>query len=290
MKSTPQTQRCQPWLGTFVHIRVQSDDAAAAQIACDAAFERIAAIHKRMSFHDSQSDVSRLNKDASDRPVRVSPDTWRVLKKALHFSRLSGGVFDVSIAPALQESGHLPRGDQKRLVPSSANHLDIVLLEEGFVSFRKPLRIDLGGIAKGFAVDQAVETLRRRNMASGVVNAGGDIRVFGQTEWPVSLRHPSAPSTAAPFLMLRDGAVATSGAYFSRKKKNGAWASAIVDPGGGRSYLKKGSVTVVSATCMTADALTKIVALAPPAAAPLLERFRSNAFVAGADGTVRGMN
>lgn len=283
-------QRCQPWLGTYVQITVHADHPALAHRGMDAAFKRIERLQKLLSFHDSDSEISRLNADAFDRPIRVSPETWNVLRSATRLSKISDGVFDVTVAPILQKWGYLPRTKTRLSMKDKPDYRDIEFRRHRFVSFRKRLRIDLGGIAKGFAVDQAVGVLRRNNIIAGVVNAGGDVRVFGEKKWSIALRHPQFPSRTLSFLRIKDGAVATSGTYFSRKKYKGQWISPIVRSKNEQPFRKNKNITVIANTCMAADGLTKIVALAPKNAEGILNQFSSKAFVTSANGSIRGLN
>lgn len=135
-----------------------------------------------------------------------------------------------------------------------------------------PIDIDLGGIAKGYAVDCAVNALRRAGARAGLVNAGGDLRVFGTGAWtPVRVRHPGDPAVAAPLFELQDAAVATSGDYFCDGGN-------LIDHRARRTRRYAGSVSVVAPSCMLADALTKIVVLAPARAPALLASYGAHAF------------
>src|SRR5262249_6629910 len=142
-----------PLLGTFVDIACQGspDD-------IDRAFAAIEKVHRLMSFHDRQSDVSRMNRDAFHRSVGIDPWTWRVLKSAQEFSRRSDGVFDITVARQLVKWDFLPKADDRFC--GGGNWRDIVLEEDCNIRFHRPVIVDLGGIAKGFAVDRAIETLR----------------------------------------------------------------------------------------------------------------------------------
>jgi thiamine biosynthesis lipoprotein len=152
------------------------------------------------------------------------------------------------------------------------------------VRFHRPLRIDLGGIAKGYAVDRACEALRAHGVVSALVNAGGDLRVVGSTPWPVAVRHPARPAQRLPLCEIADGALATSAAYFLPMSA-GRRARALVD--GRTRGLREwhGSVSVTAATCLRADALTKVVGLLGARAAPMLVRERASACVIRLDGT-----
>jgi len=162
-------RRARALLGTFVEIEVAGAAPPAMQAAIDAAFAAVAEVHRLMSFHDGASDVGRLNRAAGRRPVAVHPWTYQVLQAAVELSQRSGGLFDVAVAPVLQDLGLLPslsrRGAPSSSVREPATTAAIALRPDRAVRFHHPaLRIDLGGIAKGFAVDRAVEVLRARGM------------------------------------------------------------------------------------------------------------------------------
>jgi thiamine biosynthesis lipoprotein len=147
------------------------------------------------------------------------------------------------------------------------------------------LRLDLGGIAKGFAVDQAVRSLKRAGVAWGLVNAGGDLRAFGSRAWPIHVRHPAAPGQLIAVGTLREGAVATSAPYFSERMQGGQPTSALFDPTTERSIVAPISATVFARTCLFADALTKAVLLGD--ASPALRACRAHGFVLTAEGAAR---
>ncbi len=154
-----EVRRCRPLLGTLVEISCQGspDD-------INRAFDAIEKVHRLMSFHDPTSDVARMNREASHEPVKVHPWTWRVLKSAQEFSRKSDGVFDITVAWQLVKWDYLPRPNT--WVCSDGSWRDIVLGDECIVRFRRPVIVDLGGIAKGFAVDRAVGTLKSNGVTA----------------------------------------------------------------------------------------------------------------------------
>lgn len=236
--------------------------------AVDAAFAAIERIGRLMSYHDPASELSRINRDAALRPQRMHRDVHAVVSAALGFAALSGGAFDPCIAPRLEEWGLLPRHAPLPVDPA-ASWRDVEVLDGTQVRFRRPLRIDLGGIAKGYAVDQAVRALERAGVRSIVVNAGGDLRVVGEGDELIALRNPRAPGFVARTLALHDAALATSSASYSRREVAGVEVSALLDPASRAAYVGADSVSVRAADCMTADALTKIVLFADP---PIAER------------------
>jgi thiamine biosynthesis lipoprotein len=276
-----EVRRCRPLLGTFVEIQAFGSNASDLESAVVAAFLAITQVHRLMSFHDPESDVARMNRDAYYKAVRLHPWTWRVLKSAQGFSRKTDGIFDITTAGQLVKLNYLPRCGARF---SKGNWRDIILEITGHVRFRRPLLIDFGGIAKGFAVDRAVEVLKRNRVVSGIVNAGGDLRVFGSASQLVHLRHPVEPKRAAGALRLRERAIATSGIYFARTKNRGRCVSPMVDGRTGRAACEFISVTVAAANCMTADALTKVVFVLRERAAPLLARCSADALLLEQDG------
>jgi FAD:protein FMN transferase len=268
-------------LGTFVDIQACGTAPAELEDAIKAAFLAMAQVHRLMSFHDSESDVSRINRDACYKPVRVHPYTWCVLKAAQEFSRESNGIFDVTMATQLVKWNCLPRCGARF---GRGSWRDIILQTTGQVRFRRPLLIDFGGIAKGFAVDRAVEILKRKRVTAGIVNAGGDVRVFGSTSQLVHLRQPGQPKLAAGAVKLCQRAIATSGTYFARTKNRGRCVSPMLDGRTGRAMCDVISVTVAAANCMTADALTKVVFALRERSAPLLARYSADALLLEQDG------
>lgn len=188
--SNQAVERAQPWLGTLVRIRVGGLATADAHRAIDAAFEEVATVHSLMSFHRPDSDISRLNAHAHRNPVAVHPWTFDVLRWALRFSQCSDGCFDVSVASQLVDWRLLPAPSSvtdASLPRMEGSWRDIELRPDGKVRFRRLLWIDLGGIAKGYAVDRATESLRRNGASLSVVNAGGDIRVSGSDTERIAL-------------------------------------------------------------------------------------------------------
>lgn len=247
-------RRARPLLGTLVEIRASAEPAAVA-----GAFDAIAQVHALMSFQDPASELSRLNRDAWREPVLVHPWTWRVLCAARWLHAHSGGAFDCTV----RDEDAQARMDAVALMPGRK------------VRFARRLRLDLSGIAKGFAVDRALDRLRRRG-EHAVVNAGGDLRVFGPDATPVAVRDPDQPHAMHPLGTLSNGAFATSAPYYSEHE--GHWS--VRDPQDGNSPRRYRSVSVLAPTCLRADALTKVVWLrGVEASQPLLARLRAGAIV-----------
>jgi thiamine biosynthesis lipoprotein len=272
-------RRAQPWLGTLVEITIADALAEADLRSCfDAAYGRIAEVHRLMSFHEPASDVSRINRAAAGEPIEVDAHTCEVIRCALEIGCASGGIFDVSCAPRLVEWGYLP-------APAGARPVHVpgrpVLALEGGCRIRKTSAawIDLGGIAKGYAVDLAIDALRQSGVRSGCVNAGGDLRAFGDLDYPVAIRHPRRPQAAAVHMRLRQCALATSGTYFSRRRIKARACSALIDGANGRPVTGAFSASVFAPSCMLADALSKVVMASADARHPALKQFGASALV-----------
>ena len=279
-------RRARPLLGTFVEIEVAA--ATISDAAIDAAFDAIAEVHRLMSFHDPDSDVSRLNQDACIRPTRVDPRTFQVLETAAELYGLTGGVFDVTIAPALQAIGLLPRLGGDPVLSRNARFADAIeLLPGNMVRFRSAgVTIDLGGIAKGFAVDRAVDVLCGLGIASGMVNAGGDLRVFGEPRM-VHVRDPRVPGRSICRIDVVDDALASTALNFDLIDGVRSGNSAVIDPSTHQPAGSIDGVTVRAPSCMIADALTKVVMISANDAGGLLERYKASALLIGSDGDVR---
>jgi thiamine biosynthesis lipoprotein len=270
-------RRCRPLLGTFVEVAGSGTEVATLEGGIAAAFAAVEKVHRLMSFHDPDSDVSRMNRDAFPKSVIVHPWTSKVLETAQHFAQESDGVFDIATARFLASRGYIPRRQYQP--DNAATWRDIFLRKNFRVFFRRRLVIDLGGIAKGFAVDRAVDALKAGGVKAGVVNAGGDVRVFGSIPRIVHVRHPAAPALTAGAVRLAERAMATSGIYFARRKHSGKCVSPLVDGRTGRPAWELISVSVAAAECMVADALTKIVFALREQAAGLLRQHQADALI-----------
>jgi thiamine biosynthesis lipoprotein len=286
-KTNAKVRRARPLLGTFVEIEVVAAGAQA-DAAVEAAFADVAEVHRLMSFHEADSDVSRLNREARVRPVVVHDWTYQVLQAAIELNRRSGGVFDIAVAPALQAKGLLPRSDGDAVIAGAPPHQGIELLADGTVRFRTPeVRIDLGGIAKGFAVDRAREALGRFGIASGIVNAGGDMHVFGDVPQTVHVRDPRDPRRLICSIMLANEALASTARRFDPFQSAGTDDTAVIDPATSNPPTALAGATVRAPSCMIADALTKVVMILGTDAGDLLAQYGAGALLVSPGGDVQ---
>jgi thiamine biosynthesis lipoprotein len=249
------TQRVRPHFGTFVSIEAEAENEAAGLAAIDAAFERVDEVG-RLLHPKRGTDLRRLREARSGDRVTVEAWTYEILSVCRQLSSESGGVFD----PCLPER--------------SGRMRDIELLENGQVLKRAEAELDLGGIAKGFAVDRAIEALRELGCRSGLVNAGGDLRIFGREAREVLLRLPSGRVLRHA---LREEAIAASEPKTDRSppEHRGFYIGDTREAVAGRWS------AVTAPTATLADGLSKCAMLcAPELAAALLVRYRGRLLLA----------
>jgi len=250
--------RCQALLGTLVEISIDEECHAK---AIEQAFTAIKLVHDLMSFHDPLSELSQINRNAHSKSIDIHPWTAHVLKIAQDIHVQSRGLFNCGIGHRLVEAGLLPQYlDLSKYELGGIE--DIYFLEPTKIQSAKPVCLDLGGIAKGFAVDKAVEILKQNGIYSGCVNAGGDLRVFGKHPRPVHIRNPRLPGQLLAIGSLQNGAIATSALYFANRDRQD---SHIINPltsDQNKVHLNfSESYSIVASECVYADALTKVLAL-----------------------------
>jgi thiamine biosynthesis lipoprotein len=287
-------RRARPLLGTFVEIEVAGAAEASMTAAVEAAFSAIADVHRLMSFHEADSDVSRLNREAALRPTMVHAWTFRVLEAATDLNRRSNGSFDIALAPALQRLGLLPQtardGSTGAVAAASgaASRDAIELLDERAVRFhRADVAIDLGGIAKGFAVDRALEVLRRFDIPRGIVNAGGDLATFGTNPHTIEIRNPRDPGRIICSVEIANQALASSARRFDPFHAEDTASSAVIDPVSLMPAYAVDGISVRAPSCMIADALTKLVMICGTDAGKLLEHYDAAALVIAPGGNLQ---
>lgn len=275
-------RRARPLLGTLVEVRATAAlEPAALHTAIDAAFAAVERVQRRMSFHDERSDVSRINAAPAGEVLSIHAETYEVLGAARTLGDLCAGAFDVATAASLVRHQFLPvpasRVLARRPEPGTT-YRDLELLPDAQVCWRRAGWIDLGGIAKGYAVDRAIDELRAHGVASAIVNAGGDLRCFGEAQ-PIHVRAPDEPTALLYLGTLSDASIATSAGYYCGLQSDNECVDALVDPARGTCIAWERSISVLAADCMTADALTKVVRLAPQAALGMLQCLNAQAVI-----------
>lgn len=279
--------RVKPMLGTLVEISLPYDNEATFLKATDIGFARMQAIHSAMSFHESTSDLRAIARARVGDILSVSSDTFQTLLLARKIEYESNGTFNPTIAPELVARGLLPHpGDAACRPELTMLATSISLDTPNVVRVLQPVWIDLGGVAKGYAVDVAVDALQGADVRDGVVNAGGDLRVFGAARRTLALRLPASPSVSIHVAELRELSCATSGGYLLDTTL--ATHPSIVGerlPTAERAT----SVSVIARRCAVADALTKVLWLLgadDPICIALLKRNAAFAMLLDAAGKV----
>jgi len=246
-------RRMRPLLGTFVEVGARGHGAPQ---AIAAAFDCIERAQGWWSFQDPDSELSRLNRAPGTR-VALQAHTVRLLRLAAALMRRSGGGFDCTVGGALVQRGALP--DHGGLAPLHRGDAGDVEIGPRWARLRRPVRLTLDGIAKGYAVDLAIGALRQAGVDAGWVNAGGDLRVFGDRARPIQRRELDGRLTSLG--ALRNAAVASSQAGVGRFSSDTAFPGHILGPNG--EPPATGVWTVLARSAWRADALTKIAANAP---------------------------
>ncbi len=267
-------------MGTRVSIDFGVDDAARAADCSERVFAEMRRIEALMSTYRDDSEISRVNNQAALEPVVISDEMARLIERSIHFSRLSGGAFDITYASV----GYAYDFRQQRQ-PDAATlaaklpaidyrHIE---LDGKRVHFARPgVRIDLGGIAKGYAVDRAVEIAAQCGISQAMISAGGDSRILGDRDgrpWMIGIRHPRQDDGIALRLPLSDSAISTSGDYERYFMADGKRVHHILNPATGRPSEASWSATVIGPDAMTTDALsTTIFILGADAGLALIEK------------------
>jgi thiamine biosynthesis lipoprotein len=272
-------------MGTLFRIVLYAPSEAIASEAARAAFARVAELDGIMSDYRPSSELMQLCKKAGGAPVRVSGDLYDILARSQEISRLTGGAFDVTVGPVVRlwrrsrRTRRLPNPDElaraRKLVGYEKIRLDgkertVQLTVEGML-------LDLGAIAKGYAVEAALEVLRRYGLTRALVSASGDIAAGdpppGERGWKVGIA-PLDSSAGEPsrFVLLNHAAVSTAGDTEQYVEIDGKRYSHIVDPHTGIGLTRRSSATVVARDGTTADGMdTAISVLGPQKGLALIE-------------------
>ena len=271
--------RTVPVMGTVAEIRVVYDglDVARAEAAIDAALEELYAVDRTMTRFSRHSEVGVANLEAAKRAVPIGAATAAVIQRALHWSERTDGSFDPCLGEVceLWDVKHRHQPPPDREVRRFAGRALYRQLEVGrraggtVVYFHSPeLALDLGGIAKGWGVDRAVDALRAHGIRDALVNCGGDLYAMGHSErgdaWEIGVQSPTDPHGIVARFAVSDRAVATSGDYRQFFEYHGHRYHHLMDPRTAAPRLtREESVTVEAATCMDADAGATAVFGAP---------------------------
>jgi len=239
--------------------------------AIDMALSAMKDIDDKVSIYNVHSEISNVNQNAGLSEVKVSDDTFNILERAYKLSQLTDGAFDVSIGSIVSLWGF---GTTKNKIPSDneiAEKLPLINYEKIILDHTnktvkladKGMKVDLGAIAVGYAVDKAVNVLKEKGVKNALVNGGGEIYAFGsppkKSAWRVGIQHPRKPNAILGTIDLKDKAISTSGDYESYFEVNGKRYCHILNPKTGKPIENIMSVTVVADNTTDADALSTAI-------------------------------
>ncbi len=241
-------------------------------------------IHYRMNVYDNFSDVAKVN-NSFRKPARVGWDTYFVLQEAIRFSQLTSGAFDITVWPLLSlwresaQKNQLPSNADLAKVRKAVGVRQVRLLPNFQVKvLNKETKVDLGGIAAGYAADEAARILRQHGFENFLVDAGGDLYAGGINcdgeAWRIAVRDPADPSRIMEVVHISDLAVSTSGNYQQTFEIQGEKFTHIIDPATGYPEKKVASATIIAPTALEADAMaTALCVLDPARGQQLIDRF-----------------
>lgn len=275
-------------MGTFARVVAFTDDIASGNQCIESALDAINNVDNLMSDYKPDSEISRVNANAFARPVKVGPATFEVLEKSIEISKLTDGAFDITVGPLVKlfrtarDTGKAPTPEQIADAKTKVGYEKLVLNDaEKSVSFTvKGMSLDLGGIAKGYAVDKVIEVMQQHGALGAMVDIGGDVRCFGRPPkgketWIIGLQDPNTDNGATGIILklkIAASAVTTSGDYQQYAIIDGKRQSHILDRKTGKSAKGLASVTIIAKNATTADALaTAVTVLGPQKGLDLIE-------------------
>src|SRR3990170_3593691 len=263
-------------MGTFAEVSIYSSDEKTAGKAIEGALDEMERMDRIMSNYKNDSELSKVNKKAAKSPVPCNAELLDVIEQSQYYSELSGGAFDITVSPIValwgffSEKGHVPPDKEIEKVLPAVSYRNIVINKSN--DTKKPAtiifkntqtQIDLGAIGKGYAVDKALEIIRKFGISNGCINLGGNIYVLGtppgKNAWKIGVQHPRNSGEILGYLELKNEATATSGDYERFFEFNGKRYSHIINPQTGRPVSGTIATTIVAPTGTAVDALSTLV-------------------------------
>ncbi len=287
MPSAPQpvvVKRVQMHMGTLVSITAVAANEGLAQAAVTAGFQEIKRLEQLLSTWIPESELSQVNQSAGQRAISVSPETIELVSQSLELARLTDGGFNIAVGPAIEawsvtERQRIPDDKELEALKPLVDWASIEVNEAAHTIYLPlpGMRIDVGGIGKGYAADMAVEVMKRAGARAGVVALSGDIKTFGSLPdsagFPVGIKHPRHDGAVLAVVELKNEAISTAGDYERFFEKNGVRYHHILDPQTLQPARDCQSVTVIAREGTVADGLdTGIFILGPERGMALVER------------------
>ncbi|MFN2351298.1 MAG: FAD:protein FMN transferase [Kiritimatiellia bacterium] len=282
----PPPQRTFLVMGTFFSVQLPRHRADYMEPVKVLSANKLYELEQQLTIFRDDSDISRLNQAAGTEPVELPPPILSLLTAARRHAELSAGAFDPTIGPLMQAwrfrgglgSGEMPTEQELQAAAEAVDYRNLMVDERAAFLTRPGMAVDLGGIAKGYGVDEVCRLLASHGVADVLVNLGGNIRVLGESApgkpWRVAVRHPFDPQRTLGWLALQPGeAMATSGNYEQFVKLDGERYSHIIDPRNGWPVAGMAGVTVLGPAATDADALsTSLFVLGVEEGAAMLAR------------------
>jgi len=255
-------------MGTSVRVEVWSDNKTKGQQVITKVMAEMRRIDRLMSPFKTDSELTKINNLAGSQPVKIGQELMNLIDKSLSISKKTKGAFDITFASAgfmydFRQKKHPSQASLKKVLPSiNYRHIQLNRKKQTIFFKNKGVKIDLGGIAKGYAVDLGIAILKKNNIQHGIVTAGGDSRILGDRKgrpWFVGIRDPRNRQGLVAKLPMRDEAISTSGDYERFFEENGVRYHHIISPKTGKSVDYMRSATVLGPDATTTDALSTSV-------------------------------
>jgi len=259
-------------LNTFINITLVDTDNSKINSAINIIRDEFRRIEDKFNIFNTESEIYNINRFSGIKPVKVSTEAISLIKKAVYYSELTDGYFDITIAPLEFLWGfyegyekRIPDGKELRKILKFINYKNIIIDEKRNTVFlkKKGMKIDLSSFIKGYAVDRVIKKLKRIGLKGALIEAGGDLRVFGENLkgciWKIGIRHPRNNSEIYKVLDIKNQAVATSGDYENFFIKGERKYHHLLNPKTGYPVRNVVSVTVIAKDCMTADLLSTAI-------------------------------
>ena len=255
-------------MGTAINVELWHDNEQLGRALTDAVMAEMNRIDELMSTYKPDSELSYINAHASEGPVTASSELLKLIIRALYNSVVTAGAFDITYASAGQyydnRAGKKPSNAQLQNALTAKNYRHVKIdPQRSTIEFMRPgVRIDLGGIAKGYAVDRSIDLLKQAGVSNAIVSAGGDTRVIGKRwdrSWKIGIRNPRQRDSIASMVPLENSAISTSGDYERYFEEDGVRYHHILNPGTGKSTDEIQSSSIIGADATDTDALSTSV-------------------------------
>ncbi len=270
-------------MGTVVEVIIIADNESVARKSIADAFSAMERVDRLMSNFKEESDVSKINRGAGSEAVAVDSDVVEVIKKSIYYSEISDGAFDITIGGVeelynFEDEGRIPEKGKFKNSVSLIGYKNIIINGNTVRLTKKGIKLDLGGIAKGYAIDKGIDAIKKNGVADALINAGGDIRAIGESEngqWKVGVLHPRENGKLKDTLLLKDLSVATSGDYRKYFVAGGKRYHHILNPSTGLPTEGVQSVTIIAPLAVDSDALaTAVFVLGKKKGMEMIERVK----------------